>query len=110
MLPLRSSKLNITGQFTILLTMVIADQTFWCSSREALIVHTFVIGFTYLTITRRIRETLVVVVVVMLVEEDGEKADRGVDVDREREKPAAREGEEKAAVKRSSVIWKEPRS
>ena len=47
---------------------------------------------------------------VVLVEEDGERADRGVDVDREREKPAAREGEEKAAVKRSSVIWKEPRS
>lgn len=48
-LPLRSNKLNSTGQFPILLTMVIADQTFWYSSLEALIMQTFVMGFTYFT-------------------------------------------------------------
>jgi hypothetical protein len=48
-LPLRSNKLNNTGQFPIILTMVIADQTFWYSSLEALIMQTFVMGFTYFT-------------------------------------------------------------
>lgn len=47
--PLKSNKLNITGQFPILLIIVIDDQTFWCSSLAALIIHTFVMGFTYLT-------------------------------------------------------------
>lgn len=48
-LPLRSNKLNNTGQFPMLLTKVIADQTFWYSSLEALTIHSFVMGFTYFT-------------------------------------------------------------
>ena len=48
-LPLRSNKLNSTGQFPMLLTMVMADQTFWYSSLEALMMQSFVVGFTYLT-------------------------------------------------------------
>ena len=48
-LPLRSNKLHSTGQFPILLTMVMADQTFWYSSLEALMMQSFVMGITYLT-------------------------------------------------------------
>ena len=48
-LPLRSNKLNSTGQFPMLLTKVMADQTFWYSSLEALMMQSLVVGFTYLT-------------------------------------------------------------
>ena len=48
-LPLRSNKLHSTGQFPILLTMVMADRTFRYSSLEALMMQRFVMGFTYLT-------------------------------------------------------------
>jgi hypothetical protein len=48
-LSLRSNKLKTTGQFPMLLTMLIADQTFWYSSLELLMMHTFVMGFTYFT-------------------------------------------------------------
>lgn len=48
-IPLMSSKLNSTGQFPKLLTMLIAAHTFLWSSLEVLIMHSFVIGFTYFT-------------------------------------------------------------
>ena len=47
--PLRSNKLNRTGQSAILLTMVIAAHTFWYSSLEALMIHILVMSFAYLT-------------------------------------------------------------
>jgi hypothetical protein len=49
LLPDKSSKLNTTGKFPILLTIVMEAHTFSYSSLEALMMHTLVIGFTYLT-------------------------------------------------------------
>ena len=53
-LPLRSNKLKSTGQFPMLRTMVVADQTFWYSSLETLMIHSFVMGFTYFTVQNHI--------------------------------------------------------
>jgi len=49
LLPDKSSKLNTTGKFPMLLTIVMEAHTFSYSSLEALMMHTLVIGFTYLT-------------------------------------------------------------
>jgi hypothetical protein len=48
-LPLMSSKLNATGIFPMHLTIVIAAQTFWWSSRDTRTMQSFVTGLTYLT-------------------------------------------------------------